>query len=122
MRVLERSILAALGLAAMLTGCSAGPILGQLPPSLGGLPADAPASPAAPYQYPAVHDMPPPRAATPLTEQQQFKLEDELKAARDRQERRTGTDKKAAPKSKKNANDTKARKKSGDTAGARTNP
>jgi len=122
MRALERSILAALGLAAMLTGCSAGPILGQLPPALGGLPAGAPAEPAAPYQYPAVHDMPPPRATIPLTEQQQFKLEDELKAARDRQERRTETEEKAAPKSKKKANDTKARKKSGDNAGARTNP
>jgi hypothetical protein len=76
-----------MGLAVMLAGCSAGAVIDQLPGKIG-LPAEAPARPVAPYQYPAVHDMPPPRAVPTLTDEQQVKLEDELKKARDRQEDR----------------------------------
>ena len=62
-----------------LGGCSAGPMIDRLPGEMGGLPAGAPARPATPYQYPAVHDMPPPRSTTPMSEEEQFKLEKELR-------------------------------------------
>ena len=45
-----------------LSGCAPGPMIDRLPADVGGLPAGAPARPATPYQYPAVHDMPPARA------------------------------------------------------------
>src|SRR6185295_6666700 len=70
-RTIARSILAAFAVAASLTACPAEPLgdastqlgdkLKSMPESLGGLPPDTPKSPATPYQYPAVHDMPPPR-------------------------------------------------------------
>jgi hypothetical protein len=79
--------LAALGLALVLGGCSAGAIVDKLPGDVAE-PADTPARPTTPYAYPAVHDMPPPRAAATMTEEQQVKLEKDLEAARDRQEGR----------------------------------
>ena len=51
-------------------------------------PAGAPARPAVAYQYPAVHDMPPPRPDQPLTDEQQIQMEQELLNVRDRQEGR----------------------------------
>src|SRR5690349_10621594 len=118
-RALERSILAGFALAAILAGCSQAPFLEKLPASMGGLPSDAPAAPTKSYQYPAVHDMPPPRATKPLDEQQQQQLEQNLETVRDRQEKRTGTAPKAAPKRKNNA--THPKMPSSD-AGARENP
>lgn len=128
-RTLIRSTLAVLGLAAALTGCSAGPLMEQLPQSLGGLPADTPPAPRTPYQYPAVHDMPPPRATEPLTEEQQWKLERKLKAMRDRQEGPQVNDANPEPgagKSVKPAKN-KAKKKpaaaqASESAGAKPNP
>ena len=126
-RTIVRSTLAALCLAGALTGCSAGP-LEQLPQSLGGLPPDAPAPPQKDYEYPAVHDMPPPRSSEPLSEDQQWKLEQDLKALRDRQEKRTGTLAPADQGGKKPAQtaETKAKTKpaakSGESAGAKANP
>ena len=76
-RTIGRSLLAAFAVVASLTGCSAGPLsdsLKQMPESLGGLPPDAPKTPAMPYQYPAVHDMPPPRSDEPLSEDRQTGL------------------------------------------------
>jgi hypothetical protein len=55
-----------------------------------GVPAGAPARPVTPYQYPAVHDMPPPRAIAPMNDEEQFRLEKELQAVRDRQEAQEG--------------------------------
>jgi len=89
-RAFQRSLLAALGLATALAACSAGPLSDRVPEALGGLPAGAPARPVTPYQYPAVHDMPPPRATEPLNEDAQMKLEKELRATRDRQEAEEG--------------------------------
>jgi hypothetical protein len=74
-------------LAAALAGCTPGPMIDRLPGEMG-LPADAPARPVTPYQYPAVHDMPPPRPTAPMTEEQQRKAEKDLATARDRQEGR----------------------------------
>ena len=127
---LKRSLLAASFLGLLMTSCSAGSPLENLPPSMGGLPADAPAAPKLPYQFPAVHDMPPPRSAKPLSDDQQIKLEHDLEAARDRQVRKSGEDPEAEPAAdKKSAAVTKkkpaARKKRPDAAaqaGAKTNP
>ncbi|HEY6860708.1 MAG TPA: hypothetical protein VI358_13080, partial [Pseudolabrys sp.] len=93
-------ISAALGLAALLAACAPGPIIDRLPGELG-LPAGAPARPETPYEYPAVHDMPPDRASTPMTEEEQVRLEKELTNVRDRQEGRPPAVKKGAPAAKK---------------------
>jgi len=76
----------------MLVSCSPAVLMEKLPTAVGGLPADAPAAPTAPAKYPAVHDMPPPRPDTPLTEEQQVKLEKDLKAARDKLEEQAQDD------------------------------
>ena len=106
-RVFPASILAGfsravLGLAVALAGCAPGPTIDRLPGELG-LPANTPARPATPYLYPAVHDMPPVRLATPLSEEAQVKLEKDLAAIRDRQAREVTVDpdKKAASPPKK---------------------
>ena len=68
-----------------LAGCSAGSMVGDhMPTALGGLPEGAPARATKPSAYPAVHDMPPPRGSTVLTDAEQKKLEDDLIAARTR--------------------------------------
>ncbi len=92
MRRNNRSIAAvfiALGLpaVALLAGCSASSVVDNLPSDIG-LPQGTPARPAVAPQYPAVHDMPAPRAAAPLSEEEREKLQDDLIAARDRQEGR----------------------------------
>ena len=120
-RALKRSILAALGLAtvlaAFLAGCAAGPVIDEMPSNIG-LPAGGPARPATAYEYPAVHDMPPPRAAPTMTEEQQLKLEKELTTVRERQEAGEGTAKKAAQPAKKKP----AAADNAQTGGAKANP
>jgi hypothetical protein len=56
----------------------------HMPNALGGLPEGAPQRATKPPAYPAVHDMPPPRGSTVLTDAEQKKLEDDLIAARTR--------------------------------------
>lgn len=68
----------------MLAGC--GSIGSHIPGVLGGEPADTPARPAKAYSYPAVHDMPPPRADAPMTDEQRAQMEKELTDARAKQE------------------------------------
>jgi hypothetical protein len=83
---MQRTILA-LGLAyalPVLAGCASGP--GSDPLASLGPPADAPARPASQAPYPGVHDIPPARGTTPLSPEQQQKLERELSAARARQQ------------------------------------
>jgi hypothetical protein len=91
--------LAALGLAAALAGCAPGAVIDRLPGEVGGLPAGSPARPTTSYQYPAVHDMPPARSATPMSEEEQVKLEKDLAATREQQAREAteDPDKIAAP-------------------------
>ncbi|HEX3708679.1 MAG TPA: hypothetical protein VHV56_02195 [Pseudolabrys sp.] len=126
LRAFERNLLAALGLACLLAGCSSSSVVAQLPGSMG-LPSDAPARPVVPYEYPAVHDMPPPRATKPLTEEEQFRLEKELTAIRNRQEGNAPATKNGAKKADKKAA-SKARKHrapvqtGGTEAGATTKP
>jgi hypothetical protein len=99
--VFERILWAAiLGLAAALAGCSPGAMIDKLPADMG-LPANTPARPETPYEYPAVHDMPPARASVPMTEEEQVKLEKDLANVRDRQEERSAADEKPAPAAKK---------------------
>ena len=93
-----RVILMTAGLAAALGGCTAASVVEKLPDDMG-LPAGAPARPANAYEYPAVHDMPPPRPEPALSVDQQMKVESELRAVRDRQENRADP----APKKKKPA-------------------
>jgi len=68
--------------AVVLAGCST--VGDHLPTAAGGLPEGAPARPANPAAYPAVHDVPPPRPQSVLTEAEQQKLEGDLIAARNR--------------------------------------
>jgi hypothetical protein len=124
MRAGGRLLLASLSLA-ILAGCSSGQLINNLPASVA-LPADAPARPATPYAYPAVHDMPPPRATEPMSAEDQLRLEKELTALRNRQEGLKPEDEKTLQTRKKNAK--KATKKSaadaqnGAAAGAKANP
>ena len=86
----KRSLGALATLGVLMGGCAAGPSVFQtvpenMPESLGGLPAAAPAAPKNPYAYPAVHDMPPARPDTPMSNDQLLKAEQDLQGARDRQ-------------------------------------
>src|SRR5205823_1193964 len=74
-------------LACGLAGCSSTAMEDKLPTSMGGLPAAAPARPAAPPEFLPVHDLPQGRDIKPLSEDQRKKLEAELAVARTRQER-----------------------------------
>ena len=122
-RAFERSILAALGLAmaAALAGCSSAAVIDQLPTNVG-LPAGTPERPATPYLYPAVHDMPPPRATPTMTEEQQVKLEKELAEVRARQEAHDGAGKKAGRTTKKKPAAADNAQSGGAKDGAKTNP
>jgi hypothetical protein len=106
-----------LGLATVLAGCAPGPVIDRLPGELG-LPAAAPVRPETPYEYPAVHDMPPDRASSPMTEDEQVRLEKELINVRDRQEGRPPATKKADPTAKNRAKGSQ----NGQTDGAKANP
>lgn len=108
---------AGLGLAIALAGCSPGPIIDKLPSGVG-LPAGTPERPATPYEYPAVHDMPPDRSSVPMTEEEQVKLEKDLANMRDRQEGRPPAPTKPASPAKKSPKDVEG----GQTAGAKPNP
>ncbi len=67
-----------------MSGCSTAQI-DSIPKEIGGLPEGAPKRADAPPDYPAVHDMPPPRATTLLDAEQQKRIEADLIAARNRQ-------------------------------------
>jgi hypothetical protein len=122
-RALQRSILAALGLAtaSALAGCSSGAVIDQMPSTLG-LPAGTPERPTTPYVYPAVHDMPPPRATPTMSEEQQVQAEKELNAAREQQEARDGATKKTAQPAKKKPTTADTGQAAAVQDGAKTNP
>jgi hypothetical protein len=82
----SRALAAALiACAGILTGCSAGStVADHLPTALGGLPEGSPQRPTTSSAYPAVHDLPPARPTTVLTDAEQTKLESDLVAARNR--------------------------------------
>ncbi len=118
LRRVSLAVSLAAGLAAGLGGCASGVMLDQLPASIGGEPAELPAKPAVAYQYPAVHDMPPTRADTPMNDIEQVRLEKELQSARDRQEGLYGQ----APKPASGAKSRPAAAKDDQSSGATTNP
>ena len=80
-----RKALAGAALAALLGGCAS--TIADNAPVIG-LPEGVPERPATSADYPAVHDMPPRRAETPLTKEEQQKLEKDLIEARDGQSKR----------------------------------
>jgi len=120
-RALQRSIFAALVLATILAGCSSGAVIDQMPSSVG-LPAGTPERPSTAYEYPAVHDMPPPRATPAMTEEQQVEAEKVLKTERDQQEARDGAAKKTAQPAKKKPASANTGQAAGAQDGAKTNP
>jgi hypothetical protein len=68
----------------VLASCST--VGDHLPTTAGGLPEGVPARPPPSESYPAVHDRPPPRGQTVLSQEEQKKLEEDLIAARKRAE------------------------------------
>lgn len=78
----------ALVCAGSLLSASCSTVLSEMPAQMGGLPAGAPQRPDVAPVYPDVHDMPPPRSAAVLTEEQRKKVEAELAAMRAEQARR----------------------------------
>jgi hypothetical protein len=123
-RVLNRGILAlGLSAAAVLAGCSSASVIDQLPTSVGGEPTGTPARSTTSYEYPAVHDMPPPRAAEAMTEEQEFKAEKDLAAARDQQEAQTAADQQEEAKPAPEKKPAAARKRPANAQdGAKTKP
>jgi hypothetical protein len=133
-RILEKRLAAcgpafglvlALAVAPVLAGCST-TLADRLPGGVG-LPANAPARPmAANYGYPAVHDMPPPRATEPLTDAEQLRLERDLENARDRLDSEADALEKPASNeiksAKKPAKPKPLNGKSGETSGAVAKP
>ncbi len=77
-----RSGWAAVLLALALSGCSSA--VDHIPSSLGGLPDGVPARPASPPAYPAVHDMPPPRQDSALSEAENKRLRQDLNVTREK--------------------------------------
>jgi len=69
-----------------LVSCST--VMSEMPTQVGGLPAGTPQRPAVAPEYPAVHEMPPPRTAAVLTEEEKKKVEAELAVMRAEQARR----------------------------------
>jgi len=69
-------------LAANLAGCSS--VIDNVPHSVGGLPDGTPARAATPPAYPAVHDMPPSRRETALSEAESKRLREDLTNTRNR--------------------------------------
>jgi hypothetical protein len=140
----KRSLAALATLGVLMGGCAAGPSVlttapEALPESMGGLPADAPAAPKDPYRFPAVHDMPPARSDTPMSNDKLLKAEQDLQGARDRQMDKAVKDQaedasdftdpppaaapaKAATKPAKKKAAAKKTRAPGSQAGAATNP
>jgi hypothetical protein len=94
----ERVLLVALLLAGAVTvsGCSSYTLIDAMPTAIGGLPEGTPERPTA-QNYPAVHDLPPPRNDTPLNDAEKKRLKDDLTKVRDRAARQaTGAPEPAA--------------------------
>ena len=81
-----RGALPALLLAAAvaIAGCAGATVADHVPTAIDGLPDAAPPHPGAPSAYPAVNEVPSPRDNKVLTSEEQYKIEDELIAARNR--------------------------------------
>jgi hypothetical protein len=73
-----------------LGGCASQNIGEKLPAALGGLPESMPKRTVDPAAFPAVNDMPPPRTATPLTDDEKKRLREDLAKSRDRAAKQGG--------------------------------
>jgi hypothetical protein len=82
--------------AAGMPGCTAANFGDRMPQAVGGLPEGVPPRPQTTSSYPAVNDVPPPRASSVLTSEEQMKVEDELTAARNRAASAAGSKSKPA--------------------------
>jgi hypothetical protein len=82
MRRNGRRVALALLLAAMGGGCSS--VIDHIPTSMGGLPEGTPPRAAVQPAYPNVHDMPPARQDTALSEAERNRLREDLKGTRAR--------------------------------------
>jgi hypothetical protein len=119
---MRRASIVVLAIGLLLAACSGSESF-ELPQSLGGLPTDAPARPTTPYQYPAVHDMPPPRSVKTLSDEELRKVEKDLTAARERQEKAAETSAAPAPAQAKSNAMAKAKKRAAaDKAGTADKP
>jgi hypothetical protein len=125
LRKIALAIAVPMGAQLALSGCAMGGMgdrLGdQLPHALGGLPEGAPARPAKPHEYPAVHDMPATRSAKPLDDVGQLQLQRDLQNLRDRQEK-AAADPDAQPAASAPGKKKAASPKTGQATGAKTNP
>jgi hypothetical protein len=93
-RLKWRTALALVLMAGAVSACAAQ--LASLPGI--GEPAGVPERPATPAEFPAVHDMPPPRDTPPLTAAERAKIEADLTGARDRQEAEAAAEAEVAKK------------------------
>jgi hypothetical protein len=111
---------ATVGIATALGSCSTNTVIDSLPAGVAE-PANAPVRPVSDtYQYPAVHDMPPPRPDQLMTDEQEAKMEQDLANIRDRQEKQLGVN-----SGKKDAKIAKKKPPAADesqTTGDKTNP
>jgi len=82
-----RAALLVAGVAA-LAGCSTS-TFDHLPVAVGGLPENVPPRPAVESKFPAVHDMPPARQDTVLTDAEKHKLREDLARQRESAARET---------------------------------
>lgn len=87
---LARPVFPALAILSAVTLCGCGSISEKMSESIGGmpgvgLPAGAPERATMRPDFPAVHDMPPPRSTAVLTSNEQRDIEKELVSARDQQ-------------------------------------
>jgi hypothetical protein len=73
-----------LAVAAGLSACSSSTLIDHIPTSVGGLPEGTPERPAQGPLYPAVHDLPPSRGPTVLSEAEKKRLREELILTRER--------------------------------------
>jgi hypothetical protein len=76
------SVALALAGAGILAGCSS--VIDHIPPTVGGLPEGVPERPAGPTSFPAVHDIPPRRTETTLSEEEKKRLREDLASTRER--------------------------------------
>jgi hypothetical protein len=82
-KTLQRGLAGALVLLAVgLSGCSSA--VDSIPSALGGLPEGTPQRPATRAPYPLVHDMPPARNDSAMSDAESKRLREELKTTRNK--------------------------------------
>lgn len=106
----------------LLAGCSSDGLVDSIPSNMGGLPQGAPARPASPQSFPAVHDLPPARSNTTLSDSEQDKLGRELQVLRDRTRSQNPDAEQPDPKKKPTGNSKTDGSLDAQGAGTKRNP